>query len=676
MHELKYKHLFEPIQIGKNLYRNRVFASPQDYALLTAEKFLPEEAAYFYERKALGGFASVCVGDMMVDSHYCSGRSHLFQMRGSDILGKVHLPRVSTAINRHGAIPAIELTSAGVNANVDLIPDFKGFVYGLTDGVRHDGVEVRAMNDEQIEDMIEAYANSAAIAKQCGFGMITVHGGHGWQIAQFISPTENKRTDKWGGSIENRMRFPLAVVDAIRRKIGNAIPIDFRMSASEYLPYGYDIDEGVKIAEMLDGKVDIIHVSAGHHEIDAAFMGSHPPMFRDDGPNVWYAAEIKRHVKTPVATVGALTNPDMMEDIIASGKADIIVCGRQTLADPDLPLKARTGRENEITPCIRCFHCFSSNITGGGFYCAVNPEIGREQASMTAIPAYSKKTVLVAGGGVGGMQAALTAAKRGHKVILCEKTDRLGGALLCEEKIPFKANLSKYLERQAQKVKNCKDIELHLNTEVTPEVARSFNPDVIIAALGARPMIPPIKGMDGKNVVGAEQVYYNPEIVGKSAVIMGGGLVGLELGIFLAQNGRKVTVVEMFPTTIASAPQAGAVSEALSGHTDVMPLGHPFFQGMAIREEMKKLPDMEIQVSTKALEVTDKGLVVEDKNGTRLVAADTVIYAIGQSPMRKEGIALHDCAPEFYQIGDCLTSKNVYEATSVAYQIATDIGRI
>lgn len=446
MSELKYKHLFEPIQLGNVLFRNRIFSAPQDYPGLTGDRFLTEEAAYFYERKAMGGFASVCVGDMMIDSKIDSGRSHPFQMRVNDVLGKANLTRLSSAIARHGAVAAIELNRAGLIADPYLMPGNEGIVYGLVDGIRSDGVEIRAMNDEQIEDLIIAYADSAVFARQCGFNMIMLHGGHGWQMHQFISPRDNQRTDKCGGSTENRMRFPLAVIEAIRKRICYAVPIEFRMSGTEGLSDGYGIDEGIRIARALDGKVDFIHVSAGHHEDDTAFMVSHPPLFQSDGPNVKYAAEIKKYVKPPVATVGALTNPEMMEEIIASGKADIVALARQTLADPDLPIKARIGLEDEITPCLRCFNCFNLSAVGGVFYCAVNPEIGREQASMMAIPPRHKKTVLVVGGGVGGMQAAHTAAQRGHKVILCEKSDKLGGILLCEGHIPFKSNFSVYLK--------------------------------------------------------------------------------------------------------------------------------------------------------------------------------------------------------------------------------------
>ncbi|MEA4846036.1 MAG: FAD-dependent oxidoreductase, partial [Clostridiaceae bacterium] len=671
MSTIKYPHLFKPVVLGRTLFQNRIFAAPQDYPGVTDNRYLSEEAAYFYERKALGGCAAVCVGDMIIDSK--GGRSHPFQMRGDDFLGKANLTRTSTAITRHAAVASIELCHAGKNANVGLMADNRGYALGPSDGIRDDGVEIRQMTEEQIEDLIHMYADAAVFARQCGFGMINLHGGHGWQIHQFISPRDNKRKDKWGGTVENRMRLPLEIIDAIRKRVGSSMVLEFRMSVSECLSDGYDVDEGVAIAKLLDGKVDLINASVGHHEIDASNMITMPSMFLPDGCNLKYAAELKKHIKTPVSTVGAFTSPEMMEEAIASGQADIVELGRETLADPDLPIKARLGKEDEINPCLRCFNCFSHSSIDGVFYCASNPEIGREQAALTAAPAKHKKKVLVAGGGIAGMEAALVAAGRGHTVILCEKSDQLGGALLCEEHIPFKKNLSVYLERQALKVRRS-NIELHLNTEVSPEAVKELQPDVIIAAMGARPAVPALKGMKRDNVVGAEEVYYHPEIVGKKAIVLGGGLVGLELGLYLAQNNHDITIVEMAPGTLATPPKVEGVSARMSGVMEV-PAGYPFIQGIAIREEMNKLDNIRIMCSTRAVKITDTGLVVQDEEGEKLLEANTIIYAIGQSPLRKESSELSKYAPEFYQVGDCITPRNIYYATSEAYQAAIDIGR-
>jgi len=667
MSELKYKHLFEPIKLGKVLFRNRVFSSPQDIYRLTSENFLDDNATAFYEVKAMGGFASVCIGDLMVDTR--SGHSHPFQLRGDDVKGRGSLTRTSSAIKRHGAIAAVELNHAGINSGV--MAKNEGFIYGFVDGIRPDGVAVRAMDETWIEYLIDCYVRAAVFSRQCGFELITLHGGHGWLISQFMSPRDNKRTDRWGGSLENRMRFPLAVIDGIRRAVGPAMPIEIRISGSECLADGYDIDEGVRIAKALDGRVDLIHVSAGHHEVESASMISHPTMFLPDGVNVKYAAEIKKHVSTPVATVGALTDPEMMNEIILSGQADIVQLGRQTLADPDMPLKARTGREDEINKCMRCMTCFSSSTRSGIFYCAINPVIGHELDVINGTPPRKPKTVLVVGGGVGGMQAALTASERGHKVTLCEKAGELGGVLRCEHGVPFKEKLDLYLTGQKRRIARA-PIEVYLNTEVTPEVARSYRPDVIIAALGARPIIPAIPGIERALV--AEDVYVDPDKTGENVAIIGGGLVGIELGVHLARLGRKVEVVEMMSGTIVPAVE-GEISQMISNPALLEP-GANVVHGIALSEELKKLPNMKITVSAKVVEVTQKGLTIEENGVQREIKADTVICAVGYSPLSDEAVAMYDCAPEFYQLGDCVSPKDILTATQNAYQIARDLGRI
>ena len=662
-----YPHLLSPIVLGKQFFKHRIFASPQDNPQLDANKFLTRDAMAFYERKAQGGFASVCVGDFMVDSR--AGHSHPFQLRGDDVRGKASMFRTAMGITKHGAVAAAELNHAGINSNMW---ETEGFVYGFADGVRADGVEVRAFDDAWLERLIACFADAAAYARQVGFQMITLHGGHGWCLNQFMSPRENTRTDKWGGSLENRMRFPLAVIEAVRKRIGNAMPIEIRLSGAEWVPGGYDVDECVAIAKALDGKVDLLHISTGHHEDDVASMRTHPTMFLEDGCNTFYAAEVKKHVKTPVATVGALTDVHMMEELIASGVADIVELGRQSLADPDLPLKTLTGREDDINRCMRCFTCFSNSTLGGIFYCSTNPEIGNELDTMFDTPPREKKTVLVAGGGIGGMQAALTLSRRGHRVILCEKTGRLGGVLRCEGNIPFKKPLENYLDLQERRIGRSA-IEVRLNTAVTPELAKALRPDVIIAAMGARPVKPPVKNIDADNVVGAEEVYYEPDKAGQKCVILGGGLVGLELGVFLAAyKGREVDVIEMLPTTLAS-DKTGGTSERMDSVG--MAAGEALVQGVALNVKLKELPNMRIHTSTRAVEVTEKGLRVAGPEGEYEISADTVIYAAGQRPLREDALALRDCAGEFYMLGDCVTPKNIVAATQAAYQLAKDIGR-
>lgn len=643
----KYPHLFEPIQIAGALFRNRLSASPQGYYNIGPDLFPNDDMTGFYEVKAMGGFASVTIGDCMVD--WERGRHYDWLFKINDPRMQPGFSKVTSAIARHGAIASAELSHAGMYAHAS--HDAGIPLFGPVEMENKYG-HVEEMPEEMILEIIESYGNAAALAKQYGFGMITIHGGHGWLLPQFWSSKINTRKDKWGGSFENRMRLPLAVVESIRKAVGKSFPIEYRMSGSETNPDGYDIDEGIEFAKALDGKVDIIHVSTGNHEVESATIITHPSMFLPDGVNLKYAAAIKKHVKTPVATVGGFTDAAQMEEIVASGQADIVVLGRQALADPNLPNKARSGRDDEITKCMRCSSCFASCGAYRIFYCALNPVIGHENEALFTPPAREKKNVLVVGGGVAGMQAALTAAERGHNVILCEKSDALGGVLLCEDKIPFKEKLKTYLEHQVHMIDKVA-IDVRLNTAVTPEYAGALRPDVIITALGARPVKPPIKGIELPNVLGAEDVYYNPDKAGKKLVILGGGLVGVELGLYMTMLGRQVSVVEMLPQLSV---------DPFSMHT------------LALFEEIKK-QGLKIHTSTAVNEITEKGVSVTGPDGPASLEADTVIYAVGQKPLRDEAAALGRCAPEFYQIGDCVTPKNILAATQAAWTIARDLGR-
>ena len=674
-----YPHLFEPITLAKKQFKHRIFASPQDTPELGEENTLTLEATAFYENKARGGFASVCIGDCIVDSEW--GHNHRFKLRGDTTKAKIGLSRTAAAITRHGAVANVELGHCGKHSFV--MAEREGFTYGPIDEFIN-GIEVRAMTEEVIEAIIAKYALMAAYVKQCGFGMINIHAGHGWLLTQFMEPSNNRK-DQWGGSLENRMRFPLAVVDAVRKSVGPAFPIEFRMSADELIKNGYHLDEGIEFAKMLDGKVNLINVSVGHHEDDSAVCITHPSMFLEDGCNVKYAAEIKKHVKTPIECVGALTDVEQMEEIIASGQADVIQLGRQSLADPELPNKAMTGHADDITRCMRCVTCFHTSTVNGIHRCAVNPMLGKEMERFYLPKANVKKKILIAGGGIGGMQAAITAIEQGHEVVLLEKKDRLGGVLRCEKDIPFKQRLDDYINLQEKRVLRS-GAEVHLNTEATPETVAEFKPDVIISALGSTPMVPRfLKGFDKENVMGAMDAYYHPDQVGKSAVIIGGGLVGAELGIYLADtHGVDVTIVEMLdhiagtPTPCKNGTLPKMEEKTTGGRMNELIIfkGDNIVHGNAIHEKMKTLPNLRCYASTSAVEIDDKGLVVKDAvNGQYLIEADSVIYAMGQIPLTDQAYALRDCAKEFYAIGDCTAPRNILAATQEAEQIVIDLGR-
>ena len=648
MDSLKFPHLFEPMRIRGTYFRNRLFSSPQGFYNDGPDRIHTEAAVAFYERKALGGFASVSVGDLMVDK---DGKNLPWTTDMKDIENLNSLSKIAQAVTRVGAVASAELSHDGM-WSIASREYTEGKLYGRTGGIWRYG-PVEEMPEWMIERIIDDFGKAAAFAQRCGFNMITIHGGHGWIVHQFMSEMYNQRTDAWGGTLEKRMKFPLAVIESVRKAVGPRMPIEFRLSGSEVAPEGYGIEGGVEIAKKLDGNVDIIHVSAGVHEIQKTFIVVHPSMFLEDGCNSKYAREIKKHVSDSlVGTVGAFTDPNHMEEFIASGGADIINVARESLADPDMPIKAREGRDDEVAPCIRCLQCFNNVGQHRIFRCSLNPEIGQElDVKMMPEKARVAKKVLVVGGGVGGMEAAIQCAKMGHTVTLCEKTDTLGGTLNCEHAVPFKQNLARYLKRQARLL-DVYGVDVKLNCEVTPEVASEFGADTIIAALGSRPVVPRIEGIE--KAVPAEDAFNDIESIEGEVAILGAGLVGIEMGIWLAQRGHKVKLIEMLDK-----PGVDFNNMAF--------MFYPIYV-----EEL----GIDIMLNTKALAVRDGEVLVETADGEQTVKADTVICAVGQRPLAEETDALTMCAPEFHAIGDCIAPRNILATTRQAYGIAKNIGRV
>lgn len=660
MYKCQYRNLFSPITIGKLEAKNRIFTAPTGWNANDSEDQATQEAVDYYERKAMGGAAVVTVGETTIDSLH--GKCAPFEMAlDKNPRSIMNFYQIASAIKKYGALASCELIHPGWISTTSTLEGNEVYssidveIKGGTVGVMEGHIMAKSMTEEIIEDTIQKFADAAYTLKLAGYDMVLIHGGHGWLISQFMSPKFNTRTDRWGGSLENCMRFPIEVCKRIKKVCGNDFPIEFRMSADECTPTGYGLEDGIKMAQMIEPYIDILHVSAGFHEDPVAFHDMCPDMFHEDECNLKYAAEIKKYVKIPVATVGAFNDPAKMEEAIADGKADIIEAARAFLADPDFPQKARAGKTDEIKQCIRCYTCFSGVLNTLQYKCAINPEIGKENENKYAPVATKKKKVLVAGGGIGGMEAALEAAKYGHEVILCEKTEELGGILRCEADVPFKQKLDLYINTQKKLVMNHPMITVNMNTTVTKSYAEELQPDAIIAALGARPIIPTfIKGYDLPHVYGAEEIYYDLSKAGKKVVLIGGGLVGCELGIHLAMQGREVTIVEMLPA---------------------LNFGDNQLHGRAIGIQIDKY-GMKTILNAKVKEIKETEVIAEGPEGETILHADTVIYAMGQKPLRDEANELRFCAPEFYSIGDCTIPANIYQATNSAYYAARNIGRV
>lgn len=638
----KFPNLFSPLKIGNVTLKNRIISAPMTFPILTADGCLTPEAIAFYELRAKGGAAVVTVSELIVQP---TGRYYPIQVLIDAPNAKDSLAMAAMAVKRHGAIPSMELSHGGKHSLTSIENPVS---YGASDEYI-DGVQtVREMSKNNIKEIHDAYEKAAAMCKAAGFEMLLIHAGHGWLLQQFLSPSSNKRTDEYGGSLENRARFAIEVIDRIRSVVGPGFPLEMRMSAEEYIEDGYSFEEAIEFSKLVQDKIDLIQVSTGAHT--GSFDRTHPSSFMERGSNVHYAEEMKKHVSIPVSTIGALNEPEMMEEIISSGKADAVVMARALLADPYLPRKAYMDRDDEIVRCYRCYACMAERMITGLRICALNPVIGSEYEAGFIKNTTRPKNVLVAGGGPAGIQAATTAAERGHHVVLCEKSNKLGGALNAVKGASFKEDLYRFISTKALLMKKA-GVDVRINKEVTPDLVEQIKPDVLIVAVGAEPIVPPLPGIDGDNVIIANDLPDKYQDVGQSAVVLGGGLVGCETALHLAQDGKEVTVIEMMDK--------------------VCPDANPRYRPLLMAQLEKYIT---CRTEVRGLRVTEEGIVCADKNGNEIqFKADTIICAVGQKPLTHIAENLRDRAPEVIEIGDCVKAGNVTEAVFRGYWAGVDI---
>lgn len=644
-----YPNLCKPLKIGRLTLRNRMCSAPLGATDVDAQGTPGPRTIGFYEARAKGGAAIVTVSELVVHPETDGSQMLHLSLKTPGQLGA--FTYVADAIKRHGALASIELSHSGQYAGTYMVDKKKKgdlHQFGPSDGVRPDGIPVKALTKEQIASIVAAYAEAAGLAKRAGFDMCMVHAGHGWLINQFLSPYFNHRTDEYGGSLENRVSFAREILTAVRAEVGPGFPIELRMSGSELFDGGYDLDEGCRIAHALEDLVDIIHVSAGSYQF--GFSITHPSMFREHGCNVYLAEEIKKHVSVPVATIGGLSDPDQMEEIIASGKADLVVMGRALLADPELPNKVMANEGDDIVRCMRCFVCMAERPVTQTRRCALNPRIGRELEGLDIVPAARKRKVLVVGGGIAGMVAARTAALRGHDVTLCEANDTLGGILRTEAALPFKQDMYHLGVTYAHLCEKA-GVDIRLNTPVDAAFADEFGADACIVAVGSEAMTLPVPVSDDAVVRSIDELYLEGAPVGEEVVIVGGGLTGCECALLMAGKGKKVHLVEM---------RDGLAIDANIRHRPIL---------------LAQIEDAGVDVALNACAqaVTADGVTVAQDGAERLIAGDTVVCAIGQRSRTAAADALRDAAPFVRIIGDAKRPSNITNAVYEGFHAALDI---
>ena len=643
----KYPHLFSPIRIGNIRLKNRIIAAPTSPSMITTEgHFTPEMTAYL-EEKAKGGVAVVTYGESIV--HSATGKSHNKQLQLDSFGVKQGMAQTARAIHNAGAYANIQLSHGGKYGGlVSVGGDQDGceVAYGPSHEMTPAG-EVQEMPKELILEIVESYKTGAKLCKDCGFDMVQVHAAHGWLFSQFLSPVMNQRTDEFGGSLENRARFLMMALDAVREGVGSRFPIEIRISGDDLTDVGLGLEDCVKVAKMVEDKVDLFNVSCGNHEDPAMFCRTHPSAFFKRGVNVYLAAEIKKHVSKPVACVGSLNDPAQMEEIIAPGQADIVEIGRALLADPYLAKKALEGNADDITPCLRCYECFGETSKSETVKCTVNPTMGQQYPEKTRKQtADMKKRVLIAGGGPAGMEAAITAALRGHDVTLVEKSGELGGNLHPAGAAYFKEDIRKLCKVLISRVEKA-GVKVVLNTEVTPEYVEAFDPDALFVAIGSNELRPPIKGMDLPHVIMAIDAELHPEKLGKKVAIMGGGLVGGEAAVSFHHEGKECSIIEM----------KSKIAEEVNS----------FYRG-GLMPEIEKAAAC--YADTKVKEIVPEGVLCEKDGEEFIIEADSVVCALGFRAPYDKVDALCDKVDEYYIIGDCKNVGQIYHATNQAYYAA------
>lgn len=668
-----YSRLFQPIKIGNMEIKNRIAMAPMGIAgLVTENGGFTQRAIDYYAERAKGETGLIITGVVKVENEI--DKLHVltipcltldprhFIQTASNLTQAVHaydakiIVQLTAGLGRVGAPPRGMPESQAIPVAPSAIPNY----WDPT-------ITCRELTTREVETLVQRFGEAAEVMVTAGFDGIEIHAVHeGYLLDQFTIAMFNKRTDKYGGDLKGRLTLPIEILHEIKNKVGKDYPVQLRFSIKsfvkdwrqgglpneEFKEAGRDTEEGLEAARILEkAGYDAFNADAGTYD---AWYWAHPPLYQEHGCYLPLTEKLKKVVKVPVIVAGRMELPELAEQAIVEGKIDIVELGRGLLADPFWANKVKEGKTDNIRPCLGCHDgCVGSMFLNRALSCAVNPACGRE-IEYAVQPTSQTKNVIVVGGGVAGMEAARVAAIRGHRVTLYEKSAKLGGHLI-EASVPsFKKDVERLIDWYKNELDALK-IQIHLNKVVSPELLQEKNPDAVIVATGSRPIIPDIPGIEKERITTATDLLLNKKRGGESVIIAGGGLIGCETALWLAQQGKKVTIVEALDRLM----QAGN------------PVPRP---NKLMLLDLLRFYKVTVLTNTTLIEITDEGAIVEDTSSRRnTLPADTVVLAVGLECDQNLYQSLTGKIANLYLIGDAMQAQNIMHAIWNAYEVTRNI---